>query len=49
MALKQAGFFVRTVILQGAPHYWMWDPIDEPNSYTGNLAPKLLRFLQNQL
>ena len=48
-ALKQAGFFVRTMIVQGAPHYWMWDPIDEANSYTGFLAPKLLRFLQNQL
>ena len=48
-ALKQAGFFVRTVIVPGAPHFWMWDPIDEPNSYTGILAPRLLRFLQNQL
>ena len=49
MALKQAGFFVRTVIVPGAPHFWMWDPIDEPTSYTGFLAPRLLRFLQNQL
>ena len=48
-ALKQAGFFVRTVIVPGAPHFWMWDPIDEPTSYTGFLAPRLLRFLQNQL
>jgi acetyl esterase/lipase len=48
-ALKQAGFFVRTVIVPGAPHYWMWDPIDEPTSYTGFLAPRLLRFLQDQL
>jgi acetyl esterase/lipase len=48
-ALKQAGFFVRTVIIPGAPHFWMWDPIDEPTSYTGFLAPRLLRFLQRQL
>lgn len=48
-ALKQAGFFVRTVIVPGAPHFWMWEPIDEPTSYTGFLAPRLLRFLQNQL
>jgi acetyl esterase/lipase len=48
-ALKQAGFFVRTVIVPGAPHFWMWDPIDEPTSYTGFLAPRLLRFLQNHL
>ena len=48
-ALKQAGFFVRTVILSGAPHFWMSEPIDEPTSYTGFLAPRLLRFLKNQL
>src|SRR5215475_8370519 len=48
-ALKQAGFFVRTVILSGATHFWMSEPIDEPTSYTGFLAPRLLRFLKNQL
>src|SRR5262249_50109056 len=48
-ALKQAGFFVRTVIVPGAPHFWMWDPLDEPTSFTGFLAPRLLRFLQQQL
>ena len=48
-ALKQAGFFVRTVIVPGAPHFWMWEPIDEPTSYTGFLASRLLRFLQSQL
>ena len=48
-ALKQAGFFVRTVIVPGAPHFWMWDPIDEPTSYIGFVAPRLLRFLQQQL
>jgi acetyl esterase/lipase len=48
-ALKQAGFFVRTVIVPGAPHFWIREPIDEPTSSTGFLAPRLLRFLQNQL
>jgi acetyl esterase/lipase len=48
-ALKQAGFFVRTVIVSGAPHFWIREPIDEPTSSTGFLAPRLLRFLQNQL
>ena len=48
-ALKQAGFFVRTVIVPGAPHFWMWDPLDEPTSFTGFVAPRLLRFLQQQL
>ena len=48
-ALKQAGFFVRTVIVPGAPHFWMGDPLDEPASYTAILAPRLLRFLQERL
>ena len=49
LALYQAGFFVRTTILQGAPHYWGGDPIDEPDSFSGFLAPRLLRFLQEKL
>ena len=49
LALKQAGFFVRTTILQGAPHYWGSDPIDEPGSFSGFLAPRLLRFLAEKL
>jgi acetyl esterase/lipase len=49
LALKQAGFFVRTTILQGAPHYWGSEPMDEPGSFSGFLAPRLLRFLQEKL
>ena len=49
LALKQAGYFVRPVIVPGAPHYWMNDPIDEPGSFTGFLAPRLLRFLAEKL
>jgi acetyl esterase/lipase len=49
LTLKQAGFFVRTCILPGAPHYWANDPIDEPGSYSGFLAPRLVRFLQERL
>jgi len=49
LALKQAGFFVRPCIVPGAPHYWMNDPIDEPGSYCGFLAPRLLRFLAERL
>jgi acetyl esterase/lipase len=49
LALKQAGFFVRPCIVHGAPHYWMNDPIDEPESYSGFLAPRLLRFLAEKL
>ncbi len=49
LALKQAGFFVRPCIVPGAPHYWMNDPIDEPGSLSGFLAPRLLRFLAERL
>jgi acetyl esterase/lipase len=49
LALKQAGFFVRPCIVPGAPHYWMNDPIDEPGSLTGFVAPRLLRFLAEKL
>lgn len=49
LALKQAGFYVRTVIVPGAPHYWGSDPIEEPGSYSGVLAPRLVRFLQEKL
>jgi acetyl esterase/lipase len=49
LALKQAGFFVRTTILQGAPHYWGSEPMDEPGSFSAFLAPRLLRFLQEKL
>lgn len=49
LALKQAGFFVRPCIVHGAPHYWMNDPIDEPGSYTGFVAPRLMRFMAEKL
>ena len=49
LALKQAGFYVRPCIVHGAPHYWMNDPIDEPGSYSGFLAPRLMRFLAEKL
>jgi acetyl esterase/lipase len=49
LALKQAGFYVRTVIIQSAPHFWIADPVEEPNSFTGFLAPRLLRFLAQRL
>lgn len=49
LALKQAGFFVRPCVVQGAPHYWLSDPIDEEGSYSGFMAPRLMRFLQERL
>jgi acetyl esterase/lipase len=48
-ALKQAGYFVRLAPVQGAPHFWMYAPIEEPHSYSGSLAPKVLRFLRERL
>ena len=49
LALKHAGHFVRPVPVEGAPHFWVSDPVDEPNSHNGFLAPRLLRFLQQRL
>ncbi len=49
LALKQAGFFVRSAIVPFAPHYWTGDPIDEAGSFTGFLAPRLHRFLLERL
>ncbi len=48
-ALKQARYFVRPVVLPGAPHFWCADPIEESHSHSGFLAPRLLRFLQAKL
>jgi acetyl esterase/lipase len=47
-ALKQAGFFVRTIIVPGAGHFWMSDPLDEAG-FPAALAPRLVRFLQQRL
>jgi acetyl esterase/lipase len=49
LALKQANFTARSCIVHGAPHYWLSDPIDEPGSHSGFLAPRLLRFLGEHL
>ncbi len=49
LALKQAGFFARTAVVPGAPHYWAGDPLDEPGSFSGFLAPRLVRFLAERL
>lgn len=48
-ALKRAGYYVRTVVLEGAGHFWMADPIEEEHSYSAVLAPKLARFLGERL
>jgi acetyl esterase/lipase len=48
-ALKQAGFFARSCVVQGAGHYWLSDPLDETGSHAGFFAPRLRRFLAEKL
>lgn len=49
LALKQAGHFVRPVVLEGAPHFWVWEPVDDPRNPNHFLAPRLLSFLEQRL
>src|SRR5260221_2809748 len=46
LRLKQANFFVRPCVVQGAPHYWLNDPIEEARSHSGFRGPRVIRFLQ---
>ena len=45
LALKQAGFFVRTVVIRGAGHFFVTDPVDD-TSYGGFAGPRVVRFLK---
>jgi acetyl esterase/lipase len=45
VALKQAGFFVRTVAIPGAGHFFVTDPVDD-TSYGGVAGPRVVRFLK---
>src|SRR5260221_7630165 len=47
-ALKQAGHYVRSVVVAGAPHFWIGDPLEEPGSHCGFFAPSLLRVLPSR-
>jgi acetyl esterase/lipase len=47
-ALTQARFFVRRIIIPGAGHFFMTDPVDD-TSYGGIAGPKVLRFLADVL
>jgi acetyl esterase/lipase len=44
-ALKQAQFIARAVVLPGAGHFWITDPI-EPGSFGAHAAPRVLLFLK---
>ena len=45
-ALKQAGFYARTIVVPGAGHFWSVDPVDEPGSFGAYAGPKIRRFLE---
>jgi len=46
-ALQQAGFPVITCPVVGAGHFWFnGEPIGEPGSFSGFVAPRVLRFLR---
>jgi acetyl esterase/lipase len=48
--LRQAGFAVRECPVEGAGHFWFTEePLEEPGSFAGFLAPRLLRFLQRNV
>ncbi len=47
-ALRLAGFYTRRLVADGAGHYFVSDPIDEPGSRSAWLAPRVLRFLQER-
>jgi acetyl esterase/lipase len=48
-ALKQAGFFARTIVVPGAGHFWSVDPVEEPGSFGAYAGPRVLRFLAGTL
>ena len=47
-ALKRADFYVHTCVVVG-PHFWLSEPLEEPGSFSGFLAPRLTRFLKERL
>ena len=48
-ALKQAGFFARRLIVQGAGHFFETDPLDDPHSRAAEISGPMLRFLRDRL
>lgn len=50
LALKQAGFYARSVVMPGFGHFWFTgDPVDDPRGATSHLAPRMLRFFKDRL
>jgi acetyl esterase/lipase len=49
IALKQAGFFARNIVIPEAGHFWAADPVEEPGGFGARTAPRLVRFLEASL
>jgi acetyl esterase/lipase len=49
IALKQAGFFARNIVIPEAGHFWAADPVEEPGGFAARTAPRLVRFLEAAL
>ena len=49
LALKQAGFYVRTHILPGAPHFWLPDALEGSAGYSAKFAQAVEGFLREML
>jgi acetyl esterase/lipase len=49
LALKQARFFARTIVVPGAGHFWAVDPVEEAGSFGAYTGPRTLRFLADGL
>ena len=48
-ALNQAGIYSRRIVIPGAGHFFSSDPHNEPGSFSGLAAPRVLRFLRDRL
>ena len=49
LALKQAGFFARHYVVQGAGHFFASEPLSEPRGKVGEAADPVLRFFKERL
>jgi acetyl esterase/lipase len=49
LALKQAGFIARKIVVPGAGHFWANEPLEGPGSFGPYVGPRLLRFLDETL
>lgn len=50
IALKQAGFYARSVVQPGFGHFWFTgDPVEDARGATAHLAPRMLRFFKDRL